>query len=365
MRLLFPNIVLCINDVSLFHTCLGEDAKKKRMEKVLKKKKPSNDDPPPVDSPAAESSILPAVAVSSPPPLIPGDAVLSQSTQQFELLPENTNLLSLSKFTAESPLSISINTLLSANLNPITTTTQPDALEYTQLCRILTPDENHLLQELLHVYDLSFTVDLEPLVHIKKLDPSLNQLVNQSSITILRLIKFAKRLEEFVHLPQQCQIGILKGCWIHILILRSVSVYDSERDVWVTPRGDIPTEILKNATGFVQLHDDHVRYCKSIKSIIGDDIAVVIMLLVIVLFSPEGPHVIMRELVSNIQDRYLILLKHYLESKYTYIQSAEMFPQLMSKIKELKDFAEVHGKCLVDINPSEIEPIMLEILDLK
>lgn len=344
---------------------LGEDAKKKRMEKVLKKKKPSNDDPPPVDSPAAETSILPAVAVSSPPPLIPGDAVLSQSTQQFELLPENTNLLSLSKFTAESPLSISINTLLSANLNPITTTTQPDALEYTQLCRILTPDENHLLQELLHVYDLSFTVDLEPLVHIKKLDPSLNQLVNQSSITILRLIKFAKRLEEFVHLPQQCQIGILKGCWIHILILRSVSVYDSERDVWVTPRGDIPTEILKNATGFVQLHDDHVRYCKSIKSIIGDDIAVVIMLLVIVLFSPEGPHVIMRELVSNIQDRYLILLKHYLESKYTYIQSAEMFPQLMSKIKELKDFAEVHGKCLVDINPSEIEPIMLEILDLK
>ena len=52
------------------------------------------------------------------------------------------------------------------------------------------------------MYDLSFTVDLEPLIHIKQLDPSLNQLVNQSSITVLRLIKFAKRLEEFVRLSQ-------------------------------------------------------------------------------------------------------------------------------------------------------------------
>ena len=95
------------------------------------------------------------------------------------------------------------------------------------------------------VYDLSFTVDLEPLVHIRQLDPSLNQLVNQSSITVLRLIKFAKRLDEFARLPQVCQIGILKGCWIHILLLRSVSLYDCQRDVWVTPRGDIPTEILK------------------------------------------------------------------------------------------------------------------------
>ena len=92
---------------------------------------------------------------------------------------------------------------------------------------------------------MSFTVDLEPLVHIRQLDPSLNQLVNQSSITVLRLIKFAKRLDEFARLPQVCQIGILKGCWIHILLLRSVSLYDCQRDVWVTPRGDIPTEILK------------------------------------------------------------------------------------------------------------------------
>lgn len=86
---------------------------------------------------------------------------------------------------------------------------------------------------------------------------------------------------------------------------------------------------------------------------------------VLVLFAPDGPHVIMRELVSNIQDRYLILLKHYLEAKYTYSRSADMFPQLMTKMKELNALAQVHGRTLLDVNPQEIEPIMLEILDLK
>jgi len=63
-----------------------------------------------------------------------------------------------------------------------------------------------------------------------------------------------------------------------MLLLRSVSLYDVDRDVWVTPRGDIPTEILKNATGYVQLHDDHIRYCQSMKSIVGSDLTIIVIL---------------------------------------------------------------------------------------
>jgi len=80
------------------------------------------------------------------------------------------------------------------------------------------------------------------------------------------------------YVMQACQISILKGCWIHMLLLRSVSLYDVDRDVWVTPRGDIPTEILKNATGYVQLHDDHIRYCHSMKSLIGNDLTIIVIL---------------------------------------------------------------------------------------
>lgn len=296
--------------------------------------------------------MLPSAASSSDcvsPPLTPLSCQ-SFSLPHRTLQPEMTNLLTLSRLISSND----------ASLNSLPTATV-DSL----LLRRLTAEETHMLHELNQVYDLSFTVDLEPLIHIKQLNPSLNQLVNQSSITVLRLIKFAKRLEEFVRLSQECQISILKGCWMHMLLLRSVSLFDCDRDVWVTPRGDIPAEILKNATGFVQLHDDHIQYCKSIKLIIGNDLTIVVILLALVLFAPEGAHVVMRDLVSNIQDRYLVLLKHYLEAKYTYLRTAEMFPQLLNKIHELSTLAKVHGKILLEINPEGIEPIMLEILDLK
>ena len=241
----------------------------------------------------------------------------------------------------------------------------PSEANREKVYRSLNSQENNAILELQQIYDLSFTVDLEPLIHIKQLDPSLNQLVNQSSITVLRLIKFAKRLEAFSALSQHCQIGILKGVWLNHLLLRSVSLYDTERDVWVTPRGDIPTEILKNATGYVKLHDDHVNYCKSFKAIIGDDLTIVILLLLTLLFSPDGPYVMDHQLVSDIQDKYLTLLKHYLEGKYSFSKANTMFGQLMSKLMELKQLAVNHGKYLLDLNPNDIEPIMLEILDLK
>lgn len=315
------------------------------MDKVIKNREKKQGKCSEMSPSSASSSID---GLLSPPPTPVSCQSFPVPHQMFQL--EMTNLLTLSRLISSSDASL--------NLLP---TASVDSL----LLRRLTAEETHMLHELNQVYDLSFTVDLEPLIHIKQLNPSLNQLVNQSSITVLRLIKFAKRLEEFVRLSQECQISILKGCWMHMLLLRSVSLFDCDRDVWVTPRGDIPAEILKNATGFVQLHDDHIQYCKSIKLIIGNDLTIVVILLALVLFAPEGAHVVMRDLVSNIQDRYLVLLKHYLEAKYTYLRTAEMFPQLLNKIHELSTLAKVHGKILLEINPEGIEPIMLEILDLK
>jgi len=116
------------------------------------------------------------------------------------LQPDNTNLLILSHLPGvavvnEADVASKVSSVVSS--------------VDSQIVRRLTPEESHMLHELNQVYDLSFTVDLEPLVHIRQLDPSLNQLVNQSSITVLRLIKFAKRLDEFVRLSQVVVIYIL------------------------------------------------------------------------------------------------------------------------------------------------------------
>lgn len=140
----------------------------------------------PSHSSAAESlSPLSLVSVSNlavPPVTLP--AVLQ---------PENTNLLILSHL---SGVAVANDSDVASTESSLSSSVD------SQIVRRLTPEESHMLHELNQVYDLSFTVDLEPLVHIRQLDPTLNQLVNQSSITVLRLIKFAKRLDEFVRLSQ-------------------------------------------------------------------------------------------------------------------------------------------------------------------
>jgi len=111
------------------------------------------------------------------------------------LQPENTNLLILSHLPG---VAVANDADIASSVSSAVSSID------SQIVRRLTPEESYMLHELNQVYDLSFTVDLEPLVHIRQLDPSLNQLVNQSSITVLRLIKFAKRLDEFVRLSQVC-----------------------------------------------------------------------------------------------------------------------------------------------------------------
>jgi hypothetical protein len=190
----------------LISECADIDEKKRRMEKVMQNREKrqvgrSTTDqaaislvdvnPPsmPVSSPqSATGSLSPVSVVSS--------AAAIQALTTPSLQSENTNLLILSHLSGVAVSAGSEQDILSS----VAVTPSLDS----QLVRRLTPEESHMLHELNQVYDLSFTVDLEPLVHIRQLDPSLNQLVNQSSITVLRLIKFAKRLDEFVRLSQVC-----------------------------------------------------------------------------------------------------------------------------------------------------------------
>jgi len=121
----------------------------------------------------------------------------AESVSVSLLQSDNTNLLIVSHLPGhDADVVSSVSSVASSSVD-------------SQIVRRLTPEESHMLHELNQVYDLSFTVDLEPLVHIRQLDPTLNQLVNQSSITVLRLIKFAKRLDEFVRLSQVSQHAIV------------------------------------------------------------------------------------------------------------------------------------------------------------
>jgi len=141
------------------------------------------------------SDVSPQSAGRSLSPVAVSSLVVPAVSLPAVLQPENTNLLILSRLPGVA---------VANDADVVSPVSSVVSSIDSQIVRRLTPEESHMLHELNQVYDLSFTVDLEPLVHIRQLDPSLNQLVNQSSITVLRLIKFAKRLDEFVRLSQVC-----------------------------------------------------------------------------------------------------------------------------------------------------------------
>lgn len=230
-----------------------------------------------------------------------------------------------------------------------------------QPMRTMSTDEEALITYLSNAYHASFSnIPENP-----DENSTLNHLVNYSGLIVRKLIKFAKLVDDFTCLDQESQIWLLKGVVLSTLFLRSAEHYNPDRDAWITPTSEIKTIVLKRATGYGQFHEEHMRYCKTVKPLTQDDPTIMSLLQCIALFCPDRPNVPNREIVSDIQDKYICYLKHYIESRFSFRQARYLLPKLLSKMNELQEITENHGRVLLHVNPSEIEPLMLEIFDLK
>ena len=85
----------------------------------------------------------------------------------------------------------------------------------------------------------------------------------------------------------------------------------------------------------------------------------------LIIFDPAGFNLTDRTSISAFQDRYLILLKHYLESIFSYEFAKDYYVSAMDRLCDLKQLSEEHAQVLLQVNPVEVEPLMLEVLNLK
>ncbi|XP_021363677.1 nuclear hormone receptor HR96-like isoform X1 [Mizuhopecten yessoensis] len=233
------------------------------------------------------------------------------------------------------------------------------------LYRTLTPNEKKLISDVTMAYKETLaSYAVEQHVNQEENYSNLNDIVNNSEVAVRRLIKFVKLLSDFKILSQENQIAALKACVLNTLLLRSVNFYDVENDAWRTPTGSIPTNVLKQATGHHQLHEDHTSYCRSLKAISQDDVYIMAILQVMIIFRPDGVNLEHRHEVSDLQDKYILLLKHYLESSFSYMHAHIVFSNLLRKFNELQKIGDDHAKIVLQVNASQIEPLMLEVLNL-
>lgn len=197
-------------------------------------------------------------------------------------------------------------------------------------------------------------------------DPSLVDVINMTDHAIRRLIKMSKRIAAFKSLCQEDQVALLKGGSTELMLLRSVMSYDAERDCWKGPDPrlmSIKLDILKEARGNV--YEEHKRFINAFRPEWRVDENVMLLLSAITLFTPERPNLVHKDVVMFEQDTYLYLLRRYLDTIYAGCESRSIFLQLIRNLEDMRTLNENQVSILVDLNPHEVEPLLIEIFDLK
>ncbi|XP_031351360.1 nuclear hormone receptor HR96 isoform X1 [Photinus pyralis] len=199
-------------------------------------------------------------------------------------------------------------------------------------------------------------------------DPALVDVINLTAVAIRRLIKMAKKINAFKNMCQEDQVALLKGGCTEMMILRSAMDYDPTRRTWRIPHSqeslsNLKVDVLKLAKG--NIYQEHERFIKTFDPQWRSDENVILILCAITLFTPDRPRVIHQDVIKLEQNSYYYLLRRYLESVYPGCTAKSTFLKLIQKISELHKLNDEVINVYLNVNPSEVEPLLIEIFDLK
>ena len=216
-------------------------------------------------------------------------------------------------------------------------------------------------------------------------DPALVDVINLTAVVIRRLIKMAKKINAFKNMCQEDQVALLKGGCTEIMLLRSAMNYDPTKQTWKVktviskiqtiisrrlfqiPHSretfNLNVDILKLAKGNV--YQEHERFINTFDLKWRSDENIILILCAITLFTPDRPRVVHQDVIKLEQNAYYYLLRRYLESIYPGCEAKSTFLKLIQKIAELHKFNEELINVYLDVNPSQVEPLLIEIFDLK
>lgn len=158
-------------------------------------------------------------------------------------------------------------------------------------------------------------------------------------------------------------IGSLLDC----ITWRSAQLYNVEKGKWINQDGhEIPTQLLNAAFDSVddKIKQEHILLITQLKELIGQDTTLVAMIQTAALFTPEYSSPGARAQTSSIQDKYLCLLKHYLEANHSWADAFEIFSKVLLLQHRVKIYSAKHSKAFLNCDASQVEPLLLEVFDI-
>ena len=190
--------------------------------------------------------------------------------------------------------------------------------------------------------------------------------LNTSMIWAKKIVTYVKSVEDFKKLPTEVQIKCIKSSARSALTLISAYRYDRTLNAYYIQGNYVGVDMWMSAfRSHKEVAELFVNTCLSMQDEWYKDPCIHAMFHLILLFDPDGEDLLEREHLSDLQNKYLILLKHYLESKYSYSKSREYFSSILKRSREMKTLSKLFTEVLIDTDPKQIDPLTKEVFSYE
>lgn len=197
----------------------------------------------------------------------------------------------------------------------------------------------------------------------------MNDFYNAAMIWVMKFIKFIKTVDDFRHLDMETQIKALKGGFRYFMILLAAYSFDVEGNCFVFQEIDrrVGVDMLMEAfRDHRETTERLVHMFRSLQDELFKDPCTMAIFGLVIIFCPAWDDLPDRTCMSGLQNKYLILLKHYIEAKYSYSKGKELFALVLAKFLELKEIIAVREQVLLQMSMDKLTPIAKELfMELK
>ena len=190
--------------------------------------------------------------------------------------------------------------------------------------------------------------------------------LNTSMIWAKKLVTYVKSVEDFKLLSKEAQVLSIKSSVRMALTLLGAYRLDVSKNSFFIQGTYVAVDLFMRAfSSHKDVAEMFINTCFSMQEKWFKDPMLHALFHLILLFSPDGPELLQQELMSSLQDKYLILLKHYLEYKYSFSKCKVYFALVLKRARELRNLSIAWTEVLVDTDPQKVDPLTKEVYNFE
>lgn len=248
---------------------------------------------------------------------------------------------------------------------------EPDV---NDLPKYLSADDIRTIEMLVNAYEISYyEVPFSENLQISggsSTGRTRTEILDMFFTAVKQFTNFSQRLDTFRKIQQHDQEILLRTGVLELCFVRGAYVYDEKLARWPHTGKplyrDSPTLEAEDMKKLVsaELFEKHMEFIRSIKELHPDE-ATTMLLLVIILLSPDRPSLKNELLVAEEQEKFYILMKKYMSWRYGEENTVVLYPKLLLRLPDLRELNDYHTDYNLRLGSDEMHQIQQKLSSLK